>query len=403
MNALALAGRRILLGVTGGIAAYKSADLVRRLKESGADVQVVMSASAREFVTPLTFQALSGREVRSSLFDPAAEAAMGHIELARWADLILVAPASANFLARLANGAADDLLSTLCLATDRPIVCAPAMNRMMWSNAATQHNVARLAQRGVKLLGPGAGSQACGETGEGRMWEPAEIRDAVIDLVAQGPLKGRHAVITAGPTREPIDPVRFITNRSSGKMGYALAGALAGLGARVTLVSGPTGLAAPGGVERVDVESAQQMLDASLIAASGAQIFVGAAAVADYRPLDAAPQKIKKNADSMVVPLTKNPDILQAVRGANPQLFLVGFAAETERLEEHARAKLKTKNLDMIAANWVGDGRAFDRDDNALTVLWSGGRRELGQAPKTELARELAALISERFALTQPA
>ena len=287
-----LSGRRILLGVSGGIAAYKAAEIVRRLKEIGADVQVVMTDSAREFVTPLTFQALSGREVRSSLFDAAAEAAMGHIELARWADLILIAPASANFLSKLARGAADDLLSTLCLASDRPLAVAPAMNRLMWSHAATQANLTTLRLRGVQILGPGSGSQACGETGDGRMWEPAQIRDALVPLLSGGPLSGVNAVVTAGPTREALDPVRYISNRSSGKMGYAVAEALAHLGAAVTLITGPTVLSSSPLLRRVDVETADEMLRAALTAAATAQIFVGAAAVADYRVDAVAAEKI---------------------------------------------------------------------------------------------------------------
>lgn len=393
-----LSERRILLGISGGIAAYKAADLVRRLKEAGADVQVVMTAGAQEFVTPLTFQALSGREVRTSLFDTAAEAAMGHIELARWADLILIAPASADTLARLAQGRADDLLSTLCLATDRPLAVAPAMNRLMWANAATQANVATLRARGVHLIGPGSGAQACGETGDGRMSEPLEIRAAVAQLFRDGPLAGVRAVVTAGPTREAIDPVRFISNRSSGKMGYALAAALRRLGATVTLLSGPTNLATPAGVRRVDVESAQELLAAALDAASGAQIFVGTAAVADYRAEAPAAEKIKKTAATMALALTRNPDVIGTVRERHPELFVVGFAAETEKLEAHARGKLERKRLDMIAANWVGRGRAFDRDDNALSVYWNGGGRELANASKTEIAQQLAALIAERYA-----
>lgn len=392
-----LANRRILLGVTGGIAAYKSADLVRRLVEQGAQVQVVMTAGAREFVTPLTFQAVSGRAVRTELFDAAHEAAMGHIELARWADLILVAPASANFIAKLAQGIADDLLTTLCVASDRPIALAPAMNRIMWSAPANQDNLAILRQRGVALFGPGSGSQACGETGEGRMQEPVEIRDAVIALLSRGPLSGVHAVVTAGPTREPIDPVRFITNRSSGKMGYATAQALAQLGASVTLISGPTGLQAPAGVERIEIETAQEMLDAALAAAAQAQIFIGAAAVADYRPLEIAGEKIKKRDENLALPLTRTEDVLARVRQAFPRLFIAGFAAETERLEEHAKAKLKNKQLDLIAANYVGHGRAFDRDDNQLHVFWNGGDQALPLAAKTELARELAQLILQRY------
>jgi phosphopantothenoylcysteine decarboxylase/phosphopantothenate--cysteine ligase len=394
-----LSARRILLGVCGGIAAYKAADLTRRLIEAGAEVQVVMTAGAEHFIGRATFQALSGRAVRSSLWDEAAEAAMGHIELARWPDLILIAPASADTLARLAHGLADDLLTTLCLASDRPIAVAPAMNRSMWANAATQDNVATLVRRGVYLLGPGAGFQACGEIGEGRMREPLQIRDDVAALLSQGPLAGVHAVVTAGPTREPLDPVRFLSNRSSGKQGYAVALALAALGARVSLVSGPTALATPPGVARTDVETAQQMCDAALAAAADAQIFVGAAAVADYRAARIAEQKIKKNAlDSLSLPLARTADILSEVRSRYPKLFMVGFAAETQDLERHARDKLQRKGLDLIAANQVGDGLAFERDDNALQLLWAGGGQRLEHAPKAEIARRLAAVIAERYA-----
>ncbi|NKF24563.1 bifunctional phosphopantothenoylcysteine decarboxylase/phosphopantothenate--cysteine ligase CoaBC [Solimonas sp. C16B3] len=392
-----LTNRRILLGVSGGIAAYKAADLVRRLKEAGAEVQVVMTAGAQEFVTPLTFQALSGREVHTSLLDPKAEAAMGHIELARWPDLILIAPASADVMAKLAHGLADDLLSTLCLATDKPIAVAPAMNRLMWAHPATQANAATLAARGIQLLGPGAGSQACGEVGDGRMWEPLQIREAVAQRFADGPLRGLHAVLTAGPTREPIDPVRYISNRSSGKMGYALAASLQALGARVTLISGPTNLPTPAGVARVDVETAADLLEHSLQLAADAQIFIGAAAVADYRVDAPADEKIKKNDAAMSLALSRNPDVIAAVRERYPDLFVVGFAAETEKLAEHARGKLERKKLDMIAANWVGRGRAFDRDDNALSVFWAGGERELPQASKAAIARDLGALIAERY------
>ncbi|MFC4250622.1 bifunctional phosphopantothenoylcysteine decarboxylase/phosphopantothenate--cysteine ligase CoaBC [Sinimarinibacterium flocculans] len=393
-----LDGRRIVLGITGGIAAYKAADLVRRLKEAGADVQVVMTAAAQRFVGAQTFQALSGRPVRDSLWDAAAEAAMGHIELARWPDLVLIAPASADTIARLAQGRADDLLTTLCLATDRPLAIAPAMNRLMWAHPATQQNLQVLQARGVQVLGPGSGSQACGETGDGRMWEPLQIRDAVAALLgAGGALSGIKAVVTAGPTREPIDPVRFITNRSSGKMGYALAAALRARGAEVVLISGPTSLATPAGVARVDVETAAQMLDATRSAAVDAQMLVGTAAVADYRVDAVAEHKIKKRDDGAQLSLVKNPDILAELRAAQPDLFIVGFAAETEKLAEHARDKLARKKLDLIAANWVGDGKAFDRDDNALQVFWPGGERALAQAAKTDLARELAALIAERY------
>jgi phosphopantothenoylcysteine decarboxylase/phosphopantothenate--cysteine ligase len=393
-----LNGRRVVLGVTGGIAAYKAADLVRRLKEAGADVQVVMTAAAQRFVGAQTFQALSGRPVRDSLWDAAAEAAMGHIQLARWPDLVLIAPASADTMARLAHGRADDLLTTLCLASDRPLAIAPAMNRLMWAHPATQQNLETLRARGVHVLGPGSGSQACGETGDGRMWEPVQIRDAVAALLAAGgALDGIKAVITAGPTREPIDPVRFITNRSSGKMGYALAAALHALGAEVVLVSGPTSLPAPAGISRIDVDTAAQMLDATRRAAADAQILVGSAAVADYRVDAVAEHKIKKRDDSLQLALIKNPDILAELRSAQPGLFIVGFAAETEKLAEHARDKLARKKLDMIAANWVGDGKAFDRDDNALQVFWADGEHPLAQAPKTDLARDLAALIAQRY------
>ena len=398
-------GKKILLGVTGGIAAYKSADLVRRLIERGAEVQVVMTAAAREFVTATTFQAVSGRPVRESLWDPAAEAAMGHIELARWADLVLVAPATADFLARLAQGRADDLLATLCLATEAPIAVAPAMNRLMWAHAATQANAATLASRGVMLLGPGVGEQACGETGAGRMLEPLEIIERLAPLLPapQGALSGRRVVLTAGPTRECIDPVRFITNRSSGQMGYALAGALRELGAEVTLVSGPVNLPTPFGVRRLNVESAAQMQAAVEREIAQAQIFVGTAAVADYRMPQVAEQKIKKTAERCSLELERTPDILAGVAARADRPFVVGFAAETEAVEQYARDKLERKNLDMIAANEVGHCKAFDCDDNALLVLWRGqdpadpGKAELPRNSKPELARQLAALIAARF------
>jgi phosphopantothenoylcysteine decarboxylase/phosphopantothenate--cysteine ligase len=392
-----LAGRRILLGVTGGIAAYKAAELTRRLKEAGAEVQVVMTENAQRFVTAQTFQALSGRPIRDSLWDEAAEAAMGHIELARWADATVVAPASANFIARLAQGRADDLLATLCLASDRPLFVAPAMNQQMWNNKATQENLALLKKRGVGLLGPGSGDQACGEVGPGRMLEPGDIRDAVAAHFSKGPLSGVKVVVTAGPTREPLDPVRVLTNRSSGKMGFAVAQALAALGAQVTLISGPVSLMAPAGVKRVDVETASDMLKASAAAARGAQIFVGTAAVADYRPSRISLEKIKKKAVSLSLPMERTRDILADVRSRFPKLFMVGFAAETEKLEQNARAKLKDKKLDLVAANLVGRGRAFDRDDNELHAYWKNGGAALGKNSKTELARRLADLIAKRF------
>jgi phosphopantothenoylcysteine decarboxylase/phosphopantothenate--cysteine ligase len=393
----AMKGKRILLGVTGGIAAYKSADLVRRLIERGAEVQVVMTAAAREFITPMTFQALSGRPVRTDLWDPHAEAAMGHIELARWADLVLIAPASADFLARLAHGLADDLLATLCLATTAPIVVAPAMNQQMWDNFATRANVATLQQRQVRVLGPGVGGQACGEIGPGRMLEPHEITTAIWPALTDGPLKGCRVLLTAGPTRECIDPVRFVSNRSSGKMGFAMAEAMAGIGAEVVLISGPVALPTPLGVRRIDVESCEQMHAAVEAELPGTAIFIGTAAVADYRPLHVAPEKIKKVSEGFNLELIRTPDILASVAAREPKPFVVGFAAETSAVEQHAREKLLRKNLDMIAANEVGHAKAFDCDDNALTVLWRGGRIELPRASKSELAHALAGVILENY------
>jgi phosphopantothenoylcysteine decarboxylase / phosphopantothenate---cysteine ligase len=395
-------GKRILLGVTGGIAAYKSADLVRRLMEHGAEVQVVMTAGARQFVTATTFQALSGKPVRTDLWDAAAEAAMGHIELARWADLVLIAPASADFLARLAHGMADDLLSTLCLATSAPIAVAPAMNHMMWRNAASQANVDLLAARGVQVLGPGVGDQACGENGPGRMLEPLDIASRVEALLSArgsppGLLQGRRVLVTAGPTRECIDPVRFVSNRSSGKMGFAMAQALQEAGASVILVSGPVTLATPEGVRRIDVESAEQMYDAVRCELPGTAIFVGTAAVADYRPTCCADQKIKKKTETLSLEMIRTADILAHVSRGPNRPFVVGFAAETTAVEQHARAKLLSKNLDMIAANEVGHTKAFDCDENALLVLWKDGRLELPSASKQQLARALTGVIVERY------
>jgi len=388
---------RILLGVTGGIAAYKSAELVRRLRDRGAEVQVVMTAGARQFVTPLTFQGLSGRPVRTDLWDEAAEAAMGHIELARWADRVLIAPASADFLARLAHGLADDLLTTLCLATDAPLSVAPAMNRLMWANAATQANVAVLRSRGVTVLGPAEGDQACGETGPGRMLEPAEILDAFAPRGAGNRvLAGLKVMITAGPTRERIDPVRFITNRSSGKMGFAVAEAAREAGAEVVLVSGPVNVATPPGVRRVDVETAEQMMNAVNEHVADTDIFIAAAAVSDYRPVQCASEKIKKTSDSLSLTLSRTTDILATVAARAPRPFVVGFAAETQNVERNALAKLEGKRLDMIAANQVGDNLAFDCEDNALTVYWPGGKQDLGHAPKRQLAAALVSLIAER-------
>jgi phosphopantothenoylcysteine decarboxylase/phosphopantothenate--cysteine ligase len=392
------ASEKLLLGVSGGIAAYKAPMLVRRLRERGAEVQVVMTRAAESFVAPLSLQAVSGRPVRAALLDPAAEAGMDHIALARWADRILVAPATAHLIARLAHGLADDLLTTLVLASDAPVYLAPAMNQRMWLHPATQQNVALLCERGCTMLGPASGEQACGETGPGRMPEPEELVEALYPSSA-GPLAGRRVLLTAGPTRENLDPVRFIGNRSSGKMGYALAAALAARGADVTLVSGPTALGCPPGVARIEVESALQMHRAVMELAPGCNVFVAAAAVADYRPDAPAADKIKKDADTLTVKLVRNPDILAEVARLSHAPFTVGFAAETEQVEANAAAKLAAKGLDMIAANRVGAGAGgFDADENALLVLWQGGRRDFPMMPKARLGSALAELIAERYA-----
>jgi phosphopantothenoylcysteine decarboxylase/phosphopantothenate--cysteine ligase len=392
-----LAHKRILLGITGGIAAYKSADLVRRLKEAGADVQVVMTAAAAEFVTPLTFQALSGRPVRTDLFDRDAEAAMGHIELARWADAVLIAPCSANTLAKLANGIADNLLTTLCLATDAPLAIAPAMNRLMWANPATRQNVELLIQRGVRVFGPAAGEQACGELGEGRMSEPTELVELTGQLFRHNMLSGRQVLITAGPTCEAIDPVRFIGNRSSGKMGFALAAAAEEAGATVVLVSGPVQLPTPGNVRRLDVQTALEMHETVMQHAQSADIFIGCAAVGDYRVARPLEEKLKKTSDELQLTLIRNPDILADVAALPLPLFTVGFAAETRDLSEYAQQKLKQKGVHMIAANRVGATEGFNADDNALEVYWPKGRENLPLMPKPKLARRLIALIAERY------
>lgn len=396
---LPLRGRRILLGITAGIAAYKGAELARLLVKAGAEVQVVMTPAATEFIGPLTLQALTGREVRQTLFDAAHEAAMGHIELARWADLVLVAPATADNMAQLAAGTARDLLTTLCLASDAPLYLAPAMNQAMWQHPATRDNVTCLVERGVTLLGPAAGEQACGDVGPGRMLEPGEIMQAVCGHFVQGRLAGRQVLITAGPTHEALDPVRFLGNRSSGKMGFALAEALQAHGAEVILVSGPVTLATPRGCERVDVGSAQQMHEAVMPRAGQADIFIACAAVADYRPAEVAQEKIKKGAaETLTLSLVRNPDILAevaAMREARP--FCVGFAAETQDVEAYAEQKRQAKGLDMIAANQVGASLGFEADDNALLVLWEGGRETLERQSKTRLAARLVDLIVERF------
>ncbi len=392
----------IVLGISGGIAAYKTPELVRRLRERGADVQIVMTASAEEFVTPTSLQAVSGRPIRTNLWDKEAEASMSHIELARWADLVLIAPATAEIMARLAGGGAPDLLATLCLATEAPIVIAPAMNRVMWANPAVQANRRTLEERGVKILGPDEGSQACGETGAGRMLEPEAIAAAVHDkelagAVADGMLAGKTVLVTAGPTREPIDPVRYITNRSSGKMGYAMAAAAHALGARVILVSGPVSLPAPRGVDVVPVETAEEMHAATHAAIADADIFIAAAAVSDYRPAEIAAQKIKKTRDTMTLELERSPDILASVTSLEAAPFTVGFAAETENVRKYALGKLADKKLDMIVANRVGADCGFDHDDNAAELLWNGGEKVFAKMPKSELAAGLMDVIATRF------
>ncbi len=392
-----LAGRRILLGVTGGIAAYKAAELVRGLTREGASVRVVMTRAAEEFITPMTLQALSGNPVRQGLFDSQHEAAMGHIELARWAELVLVAPASADFLARLTAGMADDLLATLCLATAAPIMVAPAMNQQMWRASATAENAATLKRRGILIVGPAEGEQACGDEGPGRMVEPAELVSRCIEHFANGPLSGVRVTVTAGPTREALDPVRYISNHSSGKMGFAVAAAAASMGAKVRLIAGPVALSTPAGVERVDVTSAAEMQEATLAAAG--DIFIGCAAVADYRPQSVAAEKIKKQGSDVTLSLQQNPDILASVAALSPAPFTVGFAAETENLKQYALDKLQRKGLDMIAANQVGAASSggFNSDENELELYWNGGGTSLPLMDKTTLAQRLLEVVVQRY------
>ncbi len=390
----------ILLGITGGIAAYKAPDLVRRLKERGADVQIVMTASAAEFVTDTSLQAVSGRQVRSNLWDKEAERAMSHIELARWADVVLIAPATAEVMARIVSGGAPDLLTTICLATEAPLAVAPAMNHVMWNNPATQANRKVLEERGVHILGPAVGSQACGETGAGRMLDPDVIAAAVFDIGIskdEGLLAGKKVVITAGPTREAIDPVRYITNRSSGKMGYAMARAAAAQGADVVLVSGPVSLFEPSGIDVRKVVTAQEMYEATHACIGDADIFIAAAAVADYRPADLKSQKIKKTDESMTIELVRCPDILASIAALDPAPFTVGFAAETEKVDEYAQSKLEIKKLDMIIANRVGDDRGFDRDDNEVSAFWAKGEKRFPNAQKAVLAKHLIELVAQRY------
>ncbi|ARV71447.1 bifunctional phosphopantothenoylcysteine decarboxylase/phosphopantothenate--cysteine ligase CoaBC [Vibrio campbellii] len=385
-----LAGKKILLGISGGIAAYKCAELTRRLIERGAQVQVVMTKAAKEFITPLTMQAVSGRPVSDSLLDPAAEASMGHIELAKWADLVLLAPATADLIARMSAGMGNDLLTTLVLATDSPVAVSPAMNQQMYRNVATQENIATLARRGMHIWGPAAGEQACGDVGPGRMLEPMQLVHLCEQFFQPKLLAGKSVLITAGPTREAIDPVRYISNHSSGKMGFALANAAAQLGAKVTLISGPVSLNTPAGVERINVASAQEMHDAVMAHAPSHDAFISCAAVADYRPENVASQKLKKteNNDQMTINMVKNPDIVATVANMTEQRpFTVGFAAETNDVETYARGKLVKKNLDMICANDVSvEGQGFNSNDNAITLFWSEGEQALALESKEALS-----------------
>ncbi|WP_136487213.1 bifunctional phosphopantothenoylcysteine decarboxylase/phosphopantothenate--cysteine ligase CoaBC [Vibrio sp. H11] len=402
-----LAGKKILLGISGGIAAYKCAELTRRLIERGAEVRVVMTTAAKEFITPLTMQAVSGHPVSDSLLDPAAEASMGHIELAKWADLVLLAPASADLIARMAAGMGNDLLTTLVLATDAQVVVSPAMNQQMYRNLATQDNIATLTQRGMQIWGPGAGQQACGDVGPGRMLEPMDLVQRCEGYFGPKPLRGKRVLLTAGPTREALDPVRYITNHSSGKMGFAIADAAAKLGAEVTLISGPVHLTTPANVSRINVSSAVDMHAEVMNQASAHDIFIGCAAVADYRPQQVAAQKMKKtdDSDTLTITMVKNPDIVASVAAmAQNRPFTVGFAAETEDVEQYARGKLVKKNLDMICANDVSvAGQGFNSNENALTVYFAGdatrpeGKQLLPLASKAELAHALMLLINDKI------
>ena len=405
-RAAPLASKRILVGVTGGIAAYKSCELVRRLQDRGADVRVAMTAAATEFITPLTLAALSGNPVHQDLLNAETESAMGHIEVARWADLIVIAPASADFIARLANGHGDDLLTTICLAANCPIAVAPAMNQAMWGNASTQANMASLRARDFLIMGPAAGMQACGETGEGRLLDINDLADAVVAVFPNTRLNGRHVVITAGPTREAIDPVRYISNHSSGKQGYALAEAAIEAGARVTLISGPTGLPVPERAKVINVVSATEMYDAAMALTGQCDIFIGVAAVGDYRPVQRSPVKLKKSDApsnrTITIELTENPDIIASVAASQPRPFTVGFAAETNDVVAYARGKLDKKRLDMIIANDVSDSDiGFGSDQNETTVLWDGFEETLPRASKRTISSRIVEMISNR--LTTPA
>ena len=396
--------KHILLGVSGGIAAYKSAELVRLLKKQGAEVRVVMTKSALQFISPLTFQALSGNPVHSELLDTDAENAMGHIQLARWADVLIIAPATANIIAKLSHGLADDLLSTLYLAATCTVYVAPAMNQAMWHKVVTQENIEKLQRHGVLVIGPEQGDQACGESGFGRLSEPADICKHLMDaldnqlLSPSQCLQGLNVLISAGPTREPLDPVRYLTNRSSGKMGYALAQAALNAGAKVTLVSGPVSLLAPKNVQLIKVETAKQMYEAVISRAGENAVYIGAAAVADYSPVIMQAEKIKKQDEQSSLILRKNKDILADVAKLNKHPFTVGFAAETHNLEVYAKDKLARKNIDMIAANWVGQEQGgFDSEQNALHVFWESGDKNFEMTTKAQLAEQLINLIAERL------
>lgn len=390
--------KRILLGITGGIAAYKSAELLRLLTRHNYDVRVVMSASATQFISPLTFQALSAHPVHTQLLDADQENAMGHINLARWADLLLIAPATANSMAKFSHGLADDLLSTLYLAVTCPVYIAPAMNQAMWLKPATQENIQRLSSHGVIFIGPDQGSQACGDVGPGRMREPQAILQHIMAQSAPALLQGKNILITAGPTRERLDPVRYISNHSSGKMGYALAEQAQRLGAQVTLISGPVALSAPRHVNTILIESAADMYNAVMQHIIGQDIMIAAAAVADYTPENVQPEKIKKQNEQTELNLVKTKDIVASVANLDNPPFSVGFAAETQDLKHYAKTKLKRKNLDMIAANWVGLAEGgFDSDHNALQVYWQNGQKTLAMTDKPQLASQLLTLIAERL------
>ena len=401
-----MSGQKIVLGISGGIAAYKTPELVRLLKKRGAEVQVVLTRSAKEFVTETTLQAVSGAPVRENLWDKEAEAAMGHIELARWADLVLIAPATAEIMSRLALGAAPDLLTTLCLATEAPIVVAPAMNNIMWADSGVQDNCRVLKQRDIRILGPAVGDQACGESGPGRMVEPEDIVAAIMGPKAVpdvSALAGKVVMITAGPTREAIDPVRYISNRSSGKMGYAIAAAACDAGAKVLLVSGPVNIVPPPAVETIFTESAKDMFEAVHGRLTEVDVFIGAAAVADYHSASVQAHKLKKSESDLSLDLSRTPDILASVAGQQDRPFTVGFAAETQNLREYALGKLKEKNLDMIVANLVGANQGFEKDRNSVEVFWQDGEKVFPDSDKKVLGRQLVKIIGEQYKSIQDA